>query len=290
MKKYLSLIILMVVLFSISVNASTVKQNNYENFKSLEQKIANKLDISLEIVDALIDKGFILEEISNMSKPQISKILSDNPILLNSLNNISLWKSAINATKSTAPTGYTLVSYVPNGGGSDEWFHPNATTTSSNINTICGYAKTLAHKVFKTNLDFPSIRYSYYLFGEWGETGYENWCHEGVDLKHATNSTANVYSTISGVVTKSSTSGGYVNIYSSEFNKTVNFQHLSGVDGTGKLLEGEYVNAGDFLGRQNTNDNHVHTQVCSHFSCTTIHSGRDLNLICVKPYGVYSPY
>jgi len=110
-------------------------------------------------------------------------------------------------------------------------------------------------------------------------------------LKNALTPTASVYSSIAGIVTKSSTSGKYVSIYNSDLGITMNFQHLNNIDGTGVLLEGQRVVHLQKLGNQNTTNGHIHIQVCNDGSvdnqsgkCTTIHSGSNLDLVCIKPY------
>ncbi len=259
--------------------------------KAIEKNISEQKHFALFQIDALVDMGYTYDEISKMSLDQVNSILTKD---LNA-EELASYNAAITAIKNgtspdailaTPPAGYTHVAVVPDGGGTDEWFHPNVNTTESTISGIVTDAKAGARKIFNNySLNYPDIRYSYYICGEWGEDpGYENWCHEGVDLKNAVSPTAAVYSPISGVVSKSSTSGKYVNIYNSSLGITMNFQHLNNVDGTGKLLEGQPVSAGQFLGNQNTTDGHVHVQVCTHASCTSVHSGRDLTLVCIKPY------
>ncbi len=259
--------------------------------KAIEKNISEQKHFALFQIDALVDKGYTYDEISKMTLDQANSILTKE---LNA-EELARYNTAITAIKngaspdsilSTPPSGYTCVASVPDGGGTDEWFHPNVNTTDSTISGIVSDAKAGARKIFKNStLNYPNIQYSYYLCGEWGEDpGYENWCHEGVDLKNAVSPTAAAYSPISGVVSLSSTSGKYVNIYNSSLQITMNFQHLNNIDGTGALLEGKSVSSGQYLGNQNTSDGHVHVQVCSHPNCQSVHSGRDLTLNCIKPY------
>lgn len=250
-----------------------------------EQKLAAKTGITVQQVDALIDSGYTLNEIEKLNPSQVDFILQQGMTTLE--------KQAYNAAKTigngavfaTAPSNFNCVASVPDGGGTDEWFHSNANTTESTINTVVADAKSIAQSIFDSSAGYPTIRSSYYLFGEWGEDpGREKWCHEGIDMQHATQTTASVYSPISGYVTRSSTSGKYVNIYNSDLGITVNIQHLDHLDGTDTLVEGSYVFEGQYLGNQNTTNRHVHLQVCNHEECTSVHTGQDLNLECVRPY------
>ncbi|HWP96359.1 MAG TPA: hypothetical protein VN426_05875 [Syntrophomonadaceae bacterium] len=258
-----------------------------ENQAAKEQEIAKKKSFSLSQIDALIDKGYTYDEILDLSADKVDKILTQD---LNS-SEITEYEASKKSTgtaasvTATPPAGYTCVASVPNGGGTNEWFHPSTNTTETYINYIVALARTGAQNIFNSSYTYPDLRYSYYLCGEWGEDpGYTTWCHEGIDLKNAVNSTASVRSPISGVVTKSSTSGKYVNIYNSGLGITMNFQHLNNIDGTGVLAEGQYVSENQFLGNQNTSDGHVHVQTCAHANCTSVHSGRDLTLNCINPY------
>ncbi len=250
-----------------------------------EQNAAQRAGITMEQVDALIDMGYIPEEIEAMTPAQVDSILTKD---LTPAEKEAYYRAKASMTPfsvtAEAPAGYTYVAAVPDG-GSDEWFHPDVDNTERTINSVISGAKSIAQTIFNTTAFYSTIRYSYYyLCGEWGEdAGRENWCHEGIDMKHATNATAAVYSPISGYVSKSSTSGKYVNINNASLGITVNIQHLNNLDGTGTLVEGSYVKAGQFLGNQNTSDGHVHLQVCTHTECASVHSGRDLDLICTRP-------
>lgn len=284
-RKTLGLIIAMLFITS-SLSFAIAQDESFKKDDALatEQNISTQKGFSMFQIDALIDKGYTYDEISEMSIETVNNILTkdldmDEIAKYNAANEKNLGITA------TAPNEYTCVASVPDGGGTNEWFHPNANTTENTISNIVNSAKAGAQNIFDSSYTYPNLRYSYYLFGEWGEDpGYENWCHEGVDMKHAVTSTASVYSPISGVVSKSSSSGKYVNIYNSSLGITMNFQHLNDVQGTTTLAEGEPVEAGQYLGKQNTTDQHVHVQVCSHSNCTSVHSGRDLTLNCISPY------
>jgi len=322
-----------------SAGSAAAQNRAYAAAVEAEQNAAQRAGITMEQVDALIDMGYISEEIEAMTPAQVDSILTKDltpaekeayyrakasmtpfsvtaeapagytaveaeqnaaqraGITMEQMDSI-LTKDLTPAEKEAyyrakasmtpfsvtaeAPAGYTYVAAVPDG-GSDEWFHPDVDTTERTINSVISGAKSIAQTIFNTTASYSTIRYSYYyLCGEWGEdAGRENWCHEGIDMKHATNATAAVYSPISGYVSKSSTSGKYVNIYNASLGITVNIQHLNNLDGT--LVEGSYVKAGQFLGNQNTSDGHVHLQVCTHTECASVHSGRDLDLICTRP-------
>lgn len=53
-------------------------QKKYEDFILEEKRISEKLSVSLEIIDRLIDKGYILSEIEVMSKEEIESILDSD--------------------------------------------------------------------------------------------------------------------------------------------------------------------------------------------------------------------
>ncbi|BAE84439.1 hypothetical protein DesLBE_4831 [Desulfitobacterium sp. LBE] len=254
--------------------------------QAIEEQIAQEKDFYLWQIDALIDSGYTYDEISKMTIEEVDKILTKD---LNE-EELARYNAAkepgVKAIAATAPAGYTRVAIVPDGGGTDEYFHPSVNTTDSTIAGIVADAKLGCKKIFDTTYNYPSITYANYLSGEWGEDpGRENWCHEGIDIAHKVYTTAAAYSPRgNGVVTLSSTSGKYVNIWFPSLGVTMNFQHLNDIDGTGALLEGEPVDLMQFLGRQNTTDAHVHVQTCTHYKCTQVHSGRELNYECVKPY------
>lgn len=287
-KKNICLFIVMIQILTCPIMAAGVAQKKtndliYMNTAQQEQQIASRIGVSSQQVDALMDRGYMLEEIERMTPEIVDSILTAGL----TAEELAHYYRARNgnsayALTATAPSGYTKVVTVPNSGGSNEWFHPDVDTTEDTIDEVVSGAESIAERVFDSTTN--TIRSSYYLCGEWGEDpGYENWCHEGIDMQNRTVSTASVYSPISGYVSKSSTSGKYVNIYNEELGITVNFQHLNNVDGTGDLVEGSYVEEGQYLGNQNTTDNHVHMQVCTHTECTSVHSGRDLTLHCERP-------
>lgn len=284
----------LVALPTFAANSDTVtdevgQENEYhwdlERWLQLRQEASDRARIALWQVDSMVDRGYIPEEIAEMTSEQVDEILTRD---LDEEGKAAYYQKKADtmalSAKATAPSGYTYIENVPDNGGSAEWFHPDVNTTESTINSVVAGAKSIAQTIFKTTASYSTICYSYYLCGEWGEdTGRENWCHEGIDMQHTTKTTAAVYSPISGYVSKSSTSGKYVNIYNAALGITVNIQHLNNLDGTGTLVEGSYVEAGQYLGNQNTTDCHVHLQVCTHTECTVVHSGRDLNLECERP-------
>ncbi len=237
-------------------------------------------------IDVLIDSGYTYDEISKMTTEEVDKILTKglNEEELASYN--AAKESEAEAIAATPPAGYTIVATVPDGGGTNEYFNPAVNTTENTIASIIADAKLGCKKIFDTTYNYPNVTYANYLSGECGEDpGRESWCHEGVDLAHKVYAIAAAYSPRgNGVVTLSSTSGKYVNIWFPSLGVTMNFQHLNDLDSTGTLLEGQPVNLMQFLGRQNTTDAHVHVQTCTHNQCTQIHSGRELNYECVKPY------
>lgn len=191
----------------------------------------------------------------------------------------------------SSAVNWTHCSSSMTGFNADGCFHEDSGTTNSNINTLCYHAKMLAMKIFKQTSS-ASLNYDYYMFGENYGATHSDWAHEGIDMQYYAG--ASVYAPISGVVVYSSSSKGQVNIYNENLGITMNFQHLSGVAGTTTLKEGQTVAQGQFLGYQNSSDNHVHVQVCDGSCevngdgiCEHVHSGQDTQLLCDAPYGYY---
>lgn len=182
---------------------------------------------------------------------------------------------SLNWTHLTATSGYS----------GDGCFHPQSGLTDSNINNRCWYAKLLAMDIFGQSSS-SGLLYDYYMHGENYGATHPDWAHEGNDMAYYNG--APVISPIKGIVTHSSISNNRVSIYNKDLGITMNFQHLSNVDGLGDLLEGEEVVVGQFLGNQNSGDGHVHVQVCScnssTYGCDQVHSGRNLDLTCIQPY------
>jgi len=244
-------------------------------------------------VDALIDSGYIAEEILRLSPTQVDKILLRDLTPAESAR----YRAAVEAFQAgdrAVPTSsveltvnpiedWPCVSVVPDGGGYNEYFHPNSNTNESNIAAKVGYAKTGCRRLFKVSYNYPSIRYSYYLHGEWGEDpGKETHVHEGVDLRNAVTSAAPVYCIWSGTVTHVNPTLKRVNIALSGCSATMNYQHVTGIS----VSLGQQVYYGQQLGTQSTTDAHVHVQVCSHSNCGVVHSSTDAGMVltCVSPY------
>ncbi|MFZ2539106.1 MAG: hypothetical protein WAX04_09425, partial [Oscillospiraceae bacterium] len=218
-------------------------------------------------IDALMDMGYMLEEIAVLDATKIRDKLGNTAIPLGS-NNL---------TRSTPPAGYNCVAQVPDNGGTNEWFHPNV-----NVDNIWIYviqSKAAAQDLFnQTNTN--NLRWSYYLWGEWGEDANPTWCHEGVDLQSIPNNGRNVRSLSQGIVTLRTSNT--LNVYDSNLGITTNYQHLSSIPIN--IRVGSQISYNQEIGTQSTGDAHVHIQVCNHSNCTSIHSGRELTLTCINPY------
>lgn len=188
----------------------------------------------------------------------------------------------------TLPSGVSWTHATGSGGFSaDGCFHEDSGITNDNINTMCYYAKLLAMSAYGVKSS-SELSYDYYMFGENFGASDPNSVHEGNDMQYYHG--ANVYSPISGIVSYSSKAKGRVNIYNSDLGITMNFQHMSGVDGTTTLAEGQSVTKGQLLGQQSNNQtqsSHLHIQVCNHKNCTQVHTGGDLTLECISPYREY---
>lgn len=252
------------------------------------------LGFSKEEADAILTKGmdneaksFYYAQIAQRPFDEYKDLFPNDffPAEENSINRAGVYCSKCGYTPS--PKATWTHATATGGFTADGCFHDDTGTTNDNINTKCYYAKLLAMKAFGVSSS-SGLLFDYYMFGENMSADHPDWAHEGNDMQYYHG--ASVYSPISGVVSYSSASKGQVNIYNSDMGITMNFQHMSGVDGTGKLLEGKTVAEGQFLGYQSNNQagaSHLHIQVCNHKNCTTVHSGQDVDLLCVSPYMEY---
>jgi hypothetical protein len=64
------------------INMQENSSNIYEKAKGQEMDLAEKLNVPLSVIDRLIDKGYIVEEIAIMTMDSVKEHLSDSPILL----------------------------------------------------------------------------------------------------------------------------------------------------------------------------------------------------------------
>ncbi|WP_040411957.1 hypothetical protein [Desulfosporosinus sp. OT] len=239
--------------------------------KDLERKIKAK-GLTDQQIDALGDMGFMPEEIVSLDTENIKDKLKDTEIPFTT----SVLPSV--TTSATPPSGYHCVNQVPDNGGTDEWFHPNVDVSTAAVDFYVEASKYAAKYIFN-DTSLSNLRYSYYLWGEWGEDANTTWCHEGVDLQYVPNNNRAVRLNMKGNVTYSD--GYYLNVYDPILKVTYNYQHLTNMP---TFTVGQYLTVGTIIGYQNPGDAHVHTQVESGNCGTTIYSGRDLNLQCIEPY------
>lgn len=272
MKKIFKILTGTVLLCFLGVSGAIASpQNETEQF-------ATDQNLSVEVVDALMDSGYHFDEIQQMTIEEMDNILQSRGYYSGSA--IVNGKIVIPTMYASPIPGCTFVASVPFGGGNDEWFHPEADTTEDNISEIVYTAGTLAQDIFGKNILL--LDYSYYLYGEWGETGaLANAYHEGIDMKLSNGQDAAVYSPVNGTVCRVTTTG--MNITFGDY--TLNIQHVTPVDG---LQVGDTITRGSLIGTEDTSESHVHAQICQTKSCTAIHSGRNTTMECIRPYQVIS--
>jgi len=161
-------------------------------------------------------------------------------------------------------------------------FHEDSQLTQSNINTACYRSKLCGFNIFKLTSS-ANLNFDYHLFGEDQSAEYTHWAHEGVDINYTGTNERDVYAPISGDLVRLSSST--VLIYPTSGSYTVNVQHLDNAITDGPVTKGVTKIGDKGVG---SGENHIHIGVCTDngAECTTIHSGRDEEIIleCVPPY------
>lgn len=287
--RLVSIILVMILVVAMSVSALAESSR-------VESTISAKKNIPERFVATMKNMGYTDNELENMNRKEIINLLkqrlsykeikNDTNIQANSKNDIITDDSGkiILFASYTMPSNFVGV-VVPGDGSSLQYFHPDTNMNSSTIQSAVDGAANAARYIF--NRSNETLRSNYFLWGEF-DSGLGT--HKGIDLQNLTTPTANVRSAVAGVVSKSSTSGKYVNIAMSN-GKTMNYQHLNNITGSGLLAEGNTVNLNQFLGNQNTTDKHVHVQVCAHSNCTAVHSSTTYTTLeTVSPYSSFPQY
>ncbi|HHY42658.1 MAG TPA: M23 family metallopeptidase [Thermoanaerobacterales bacterium] len=247
----------------------------------LEKIIASK-NLSDRQMKGLRQRGYTYEEIAEMDNKTIESIVGS--------------VSLLSASNANPPEGYQYVAEVPDGGGTNEYFHPDVSVTTNQLNWYVSASKEFTKHIYNMSSNPPIGTYSYYLYGEWdgvtvdplGEyDGIPGGTHEGVDVKHTT-AGKTVISATEGVVIRCDPGGsldGYVQIYDDYLNETITYMHVSNTE----LREGHEVDTETVLGIQSKKLNHVHFQAYDAEN-TSIPSGKDDVLYCRIPYGFMTWY
>lgn len=189
------------------------------------------------------------------------------------------------------PDNYQYVASVPDGGGTDEYFHWSINVTQDYLNWYVSASKQFAQHIFTENTT-SHLRWSYYLYGEWdnGTTvdplgaydGVIGGTHEGVDVRHTASGRPVKSASQGKVINVSPNNGGTVQILD-DLGSVVTYMHI----GTPNVVVNEPVYTFTTLGSQSTSYGHSHIQVKSDSS---IPSGQDDNLECLPPYSYMTWY
>ncbi|KJS19894.1 MAG: hypothetical protein VR72_16910 [Clostridiaceae bacterium BRH_c20a] len=270
--------------------------------KEIEQKLIKK-GLKNSEIEFLHKLGYMYNEIllldQNIIKNELSKSKNNQGHLCelhehNEQNSFETEDVSISSTTCPVcggthpvPSNLGYVYEVPYGGGMHEYFHSNIYVRDVPHNAEM--SRYIAEKLFKTTFNGsssdPNIRFSYYLWGEWGECYDYYAVHEGVDFQNKHNLSSEVYLLTPGKIVLLDRTKKWLSIYDKDLGVTVNYQHLSNIPSN--LVQGqELTSAFIQIGTQNSSDRHIHVQVCSHTECQTVHSGYDTsyNLTCIKPY------
>jgi len=247
-----------------------------EKPKYSEQKIPENLKTKLnekgltsEKIDTLRNLGFGYPEMLKLDSSTINKIFSPDVTI-----------------QSSPPPGYQYVETVPDGGGTDEWFHPDVDVDQNSINWYVDASKQCAKALFDES-DTSKLDYSYYLYGEWDSS---IGTHEGVDMDHSNGHGRPVKTVTPGEVIRIVSSLGAVQIYDDYLEETITYMHMQDIDDY--VAVGDIVSVGDVIGEQGSvgaYGAHVHFQAYDGRSYS-IPSGRDNDLLCRIPYGFMTWY
>ncbi len=278
-----------------SLRGEVTKNLNEEMsyIKEMHDKLIEK-GLSCQNIDALHKMGYTHEEMLEMNKDKLKEILSKTQVPFGSstfsseTGILSVGTCPI-CYSHPAPSSLDYLSSVLYFGGYNEYFVPAAYTAYINLYYV-NYCLNAVQEMFDLPYNYSSteagqnLRFSYYLFGEWGEC-FDYWgLHEGVDLQCKTDETREVKAIAPGQIVYINRSSKYLNVYDPGLGVTYNYQHLSNIPYD--LSVGDEIETYDPIGTQNSSDKHIHVQVCNHTECTNVHTGydHDYNLECIIPY------
>lgn len=229
-----------------------------------------KKNLSESKVNQLNNRGYTYAEIADMDTETVENLLGPVTIM-------------------SAPAGYNGPVTVPDGGGSNEYFHWNVSVDASALDWYASASKMYAQYHFdEYSNPLPSnLRWSYYLYGEWDDSKLT---HQGVDVQHSNGRPVkNVIgnSLFKGeVIAATGTSlNGYVQVYDSYLDVTVTYMHI----GTPKVSRGQYILAGEVIGSQSSSTGHTHFQAVDG-KTTSIPAASYNTLSTRSPYSIMTWY
>lgn len=200
----------------------------------------NKKDITQDQINSLSNRGYTYEEIVNMEQELIEELIGDISI------------------SATMPPNYVGPVSIPDGGGDNEYFHPDVSIKDSDIKWYVSASKKYAKYHFNES-DTSKMQWSYYLYGEWDDRYLT---HQGVDVKHSDgrevrNVTGN--SSRRGEVIRVDKGGsldGCVVVYDDYLKESIIYMHI----GDPKVKLGDKIKAGEVIGTQSSKKHHTHFQ------------------------------
>ena len=230
---------------------------------NLKEKISKKKISEIQL-RSLNNLGYTYEEIADMDIATVEALTGDVTIM-------------------AAPPGYVGPVTVPDGGGTNEYFHPSVAVDINSLNWYVSASKQYAQYHFNEYSNpLPSaLRWSYYLYGEWDNI---HLTHEGVDVRHTNgrpvrNVTGN--DSHKGLVIKTGPElVGFVQVYDAYLNQTITYMHI----GIPTVQPNQQITKGMQIGTQSVRDGHTHFQAFDGYS-TRIPAAKYNTLECRIPYG-----
>ena len=253
--------------------------NNFKLTEELKKKIKDK-GLNDAQTQALIHMSYTPEEIASMDNKKIIELLSDTETPFGSSSSIAI-------TATYPPPNFNEAT-VPDT-GEVAYFHPNVPVSPANMQFYVDAARYSAEYMFQDS-DYSHLNTSYYLWGEAYGPAHPTWCHEGVDLQNTYYTTCSVRSCAPGTIKYVDRNNyGAIMVYNSTLGVTYNYQHMTNIPAT--FVTGTWITLGQNIGKQGNvgaeGGKHLHVGVCNDnpTGCSTLHSGKNLDLICCSPYG-----
>lgn len=269
--------------------------------ETLSRDLKNKLKakgLSEQDIESLHRMGYIHQKILDLDVDTIRESLNKVDIpysegeyssIINTNENLiqSIICPVCHTYNHVVPVNLIYVASVPYSGGINEYFHPDCNPLS--IDSAVEAAKAVTEytfsKVYNGNPNSPNIWFPYNLHGEWDECRKPNYLHEGIDIQSLVST--EVKSVATGKIVRVDRANNFLCIYNEDLGITVQYEHLSSIPSSIYVGSPNKIEVGQVIGYQNSNDNHIHIQVCLDFECKIIHPCEDTGhvLSCVRPYG-----
>lgn len=106
----------------------------------LEKIIASK-NLSDRQMKGLRQRGYTYEEIAEMDNKTIESIVGS--------------VSLLSASNANPPEGYQYVAEVPDGGGTNEYFHPDVSVTTNQLNWYVSASKEFTKHIYNMSSNPP---------------------------------------------------------------------------------------------------------------------------------------